>query len=213
MKEIWKDVEGYEGLYQVSNLGNVKSLKRKKWNGFNFIETTEKILKTSKSYKGYLRTRLYKDGKSKCFPTHRIVAQAFIPNPNNKPQVNHIDGDKTNNKAENLEWCTNAENQQHAIKTKLRKTKLGDVRPKKEKLRKDELLKKQKCILDKYRKLAIEKAKNKNSIKIVQTDKFNNFLNEFTSIKEAQEKTGITHIYEILKGERKNNSKYNFYYK
>ena len=101
--EIWKDIEGFEGLYQVSSLGKVKSL--------NFNHTKkEKILKHGSSKEGYLRVNLCKEGKVTTHTVHRLVAQAFIPNPDNKSQVNHKDEDKTNNKVENLEWVTNKEN-------------------------------------------------------------------------------------------------------
>lgn len=99
----WKDVEGYEGLYQVSDEGEVKSLK---YRGSN----KEYILSNRKVTKGYMQVILWKNRKSKTFMVHRLVAQAFIPNPNNYPQINHKDEDKTNNKVENLEWCTNEYN-------------------------------------------------------------------------------------------------------
>lgn len=98
--EIWRDIKDYEGLYQVSNLGRVKSLKYGK----------EKILKGYKYRGGYLRVDLYKERKVKHFPIHRLVASAFINNPNNLPQVNHKDEDKTNNCAENLEYCDSSYN-------------------------------------------------------------------------------------------------------
>lgn len=94
MIEIFKDIEGYED-YQISNLGNVKSLRFGK----------EKILKPVKDGKKYLCVVLYKQGKHKMCKVHRLVAQAFIPNPNNYQQVNHKDEDKTNNQVNNLEWC------------------------------------------------------------------------------------------------------------
>ncbi len=100
MLEIWKDIEGYEGLYQVSNLGNVKSLGN---GGSN--ASREKLLKTHKNQKGYLRVRLCKEGKTKNHLIHRLVAVEFIENPNNYSQLNHRDEDKTNNQVTNLEWC------------------------------------------------------------------------------------------------------------
>ena len=97
-KEIWKTINNYEGLYQVSNTGKVKSL--------NYNHTgREKILKNHKDKDGYLIVVLCKEGKQKTFKVHRLVAQAFIPNPNNLPQVNHKDENKQNNCVENIEWC------------------------------------------------------------------------------------------------------------
>lgn len=97
MQEIWKDIKGYEGKYQISNLGNVKSLN------YNKIGV-EKLLSFWKSK--YLYVNLYKNNKGKTFKVHTLVAEAFIPNPNNYPQVNHKDENKHNNCVNNLEWCT-----------------------------------------------------------------------------------------------------------
>lgn len=103
MKEEYKDIEGYIGLYQVSNMGRVKSLGNDK-------ASKEQILKPAKDKGGYLCVKLYKQGKIKFYFIHRLVAEAFIPNPNNLPQINHIDEDKTNNTISNLEWCTSKYN-------------------------------------------------------------------------------------------------------
>lgn len=105
IKEEWKDIEGYFGLYQISNLGNIKSLG----NG-NSNNSKEKILKTAKLKNNYLRVILSKDGKRKTHLVHRLVAEAFIPNPNNYEQINHRDEQKTNNASSNLEWCTPKQN-------------------------------------------------------------------------------------------------------
>ena len=93
MDEEWRDIEGYEGLYQVSNEGRVKSVRR------------NLILKPRDNNRGYLMVDLYNEGRMKHGQIHRLVANAFIENPNNLPQVNHKDEDKTNNMVENLEWC------------------------------------------------------------------------------------------------------------
>ena len=97
-KEEWRPVKGYEGLYEVSNFGRVKSL--------NYNHTgKEKILKPFKRKDGYLQVILCRNGKGKMFSVHRLVASAFLPNPNNLPQVNHKDEVKTNNCVSNLEFC------------------------------------------------------------------------------------------------------------
>jgi len=124
MKEEWKDIEGYEGLYQVSNLGNVKSLKRVivKKNGVS-LPIEEKILKPSIASHGYRVVVLANKGQLKQMLIHRLVAKAFVDNPNNYKEINHKDGNKLNNNISNLEWCTYTENLVHAYKTNLRKTK------------------------------------------------------------------------------------------
>ena len=103
MNEIWKPIVGYEGLYEVSNLGNVRSLN---YNGTGKIKILSCIIHND----GYYIVNLHKDGKQKTYKIHRLVAQAFIPNPDNKPEVNHINEDKTDNRACNLNWMTSKEN-------------------------------------------------------------------------------------------------------
>ena len=106
--EIWKDIQEYEGLYQISNYGRVKSLRDNKGN------YREKIIKSRPSKNGYIIINLSKNGKAKTFKIHRLVSIHFIPNPENKPQVNHKDGNKLNNSVSNLEWVTASENSLHA---------------------------------------------------------------------------------------------------
>ena len=119
MEEIWKDIKGFEGLYQISNYGRVKSLERiivKKNNLMQFIPQNIRI---NILIKGYYRVVFCKKGIKINMPVHRLVSMEFIPNPENKPFVNHKDGNKLNNCVENLEWCTSSENTIHAYNNNL----------------------------------------------------------------------------------------------
>lgn len=126
--EVWKDIIGYEGLYQVSNFGNVKSLDRivNKSNGVSYLRKG-KICTQSKSNLGYMTVGFTVNNKKVNKYVHRLVAEAFITNMNNYPQVNHIDCNKTNNRMYNLEWCTNSQNHIHASKNGLNKLHLHRV--------------------------------------------------------------------------------------
>ena len=114
-KEYWKPVVGYEGHYQVSNFGRVKSIKFGK----------ERILKPKKNKFGYLCINLYKNNIKKEYKVHRLVAEAFIDNPDNLPQVNHRDENKLNNNADNLEWCTHEYNINYGTRTERCSKKLS----------------------------------------------------------------------------------------
>lgn len=111
MEEIYVDIPNYEGHYQVSNYGNVKSLYFK--NKYGVIPNKEKIL-VPLIVRGYKRVMLSENGTKIQYSIHRLVAQAFIPNPSNKPCVNHKNGNKEDNRVENLEWCTYSENEIHS---------------------------------------------------------------------------------------------------
>lgn len=113
--EVWKDIKDYEGHYQVSNQGRVKSLKRVK----------EQILKPGRDKDGYLFVILYKNNKMKYCFIHRLVAQSFIPNPQNLPQVNHKNEDKTDNKVDNLEWCDSKYNNNYGTHIQRQAEKLS----------------------------------------------------------------------------------------
>ena len=112
--EVWKDIKGYEGRYQVSNMGRVKSLERKaSIKGDTKRTVQERILKPYTNHNGYWRVKLCSSKGQKGFFIHRLVCEAFHENPENKPCVNHIDENKANNEASNLEWCTYKENINH----------------------------------------------------------------------------------------------------
>lgn len=117
MTEIWKDITGYEGYFEVSSLGNFRSKDRyvpSRWGGLR--PYPGKDLKVETTIDGYQRITLMKDGVKTRYMCHRLVAQEFVPNLNNKPFVNHINGIKSDNRAENLEWCTQSENEIHSHK-------------------------------------------------------------------------------------------------
>lgn len=173
MKEIWKDIKNYEGLYQVSNLGRIKNIK------------TQKILKnyTSVKDKYYLKVSLYLNRKFKNFKVHRLVAQAFIPNPNNLPQVNHIDGNKSNNNVNNLEWCDNSHNVKEAYR-------LGLIKP--------------------THSGCFKKGQNKNQeLPIIQYDLDGNFIKQWASFTKAEKffrpnaKSISTNIHGVLNNKQK----------
>lgn len=176
--EIWKSIEEYDNKYLISNKGRVKSLYDK--NG----KKREHILKPRKKAI-YLYVNLYKNSKCKTKKIHRLVAKTFIPNPKNLPCVNHIDGDKHNNKVENLEWCTYSENTNKAIETGLFNKKV--------------LFKngKDNIMFDKHGK------EHHSSMPVLQYDLKNNFIKKWANIKEAQDNLKIFHISDCCKGKRK----------
>ena len=165
IREDWKDIEGFED-YTIDKKGNIYSKRKRKY------------LKQTINKFGYCKVTLQKDKYKKVFSVHRLVAQAFIPNPKNKPQVNHIDSNRQNNNVKNLEWVTAKENIQHALKNK-RFENMGIIN--------SERMKKSKLYLKGY-PLANEVTKKK----VAQYDKKNNLLNVYESISDASRNTGIT---------------------
>jgi hypothetical protein len=132
--EIWKDIKGYEGLYQVSNFGNVKRIL--------FINNIcskqkEKLLKININKFGRCLVHLYKNNIRKAKQVHRLVATAFIDNPKNLPQINHLDGNPQNNNITNLEWCTAKENMKHSYHSGLNKIREYNNQNKKSIIRND----------------------------------------------------------------------------
>lgn len=180
MEEIWKDIKGYEGIYQVSNLGNVKSL--------NFHrEKKEKLLKPKLTKDGYFETTLFKEGKCKFIRTHRLVAMAFIENPLNKKEINHKDGNKLNNNISNLEWVTSSENQKHAYKLGLQKVSGGAISNKK----------KVRCIeLNVVKESLNEMQRYLCELGFTKTTK----LNRLSSIVNSQNKKYLGFTFELVRG-------------
>jgi len=119
MKVLWKDINDYKGLYQISNTGLVKSLSRKVIGGNNIRTLKERILKHNVNKKGYKYVNLHRENNSLTVTIHRLVAVHFLPCSENELQVNHKDCNKLNNNVDNLEWCTPEENTKHAVKNSL----------------------------------------------------------------------------------------------
>ena len=178
MLEIWKDIVGYENLYQISNFGNVLSL--------NYANKHfPKILKTNRHKDGYQLVGLSKNGSKKFFTVHKLVAQAFIPNPQNKEQINHIDGNKANNHVDNLEWVTPKENVIHAFKTGLMpykyvgKSKSINIGKRYNGIYKSPIL-------------GMKGAKNPNHSAVLQYDLNSNLIKKWDCISDACRFYGIT---------------------
>ena len=168
--ELWKDIDGYEGLYQISNLGNVRSLNRKQRVGLinnRTITRKGKILKIQKNKYKYCYVFLSKNGNKKYSLVHRLVAIAFIPNPNNLPEVNHKNGIKSDNKLKNLEWISKSDNEKHAYLFLNKPRKSGNK--------------------GKYGK---ENSKSKIVLQI--NKETNEIINRFYGIGEAERITGIS---------------------
>lgn len=188
MEEIWKDIKDYEGLYQVSNLGRVKSLRY------------DRIMKLRTDYRGYLDVLISVKSKTKRYKVHRLVAEAFIPNPNNLPQVNHIDENKQNNNLTNLEWCTNEYNNHYGTVYKRRiKTRIKNME-------------------EGYNKSRRTKQSNYNlwtSRAISQFSLNKEFIKSYESMKDASKSLHIAsqNISECCRGKRKTAGGYIWKYK
>ena len=188
--EIWKPVRNYEGLYEVSNLGRVRSLERKVWNSGKgcYVTVPERILKAGKA-KGYLRVRLYKEGKVKNYYVHRLVGQEFLENPMGYTELNHLDEDKENNRADNLEFCSKSYNINYGTRNKRVAEKVSEKL--KGKKHSEEHNKKVSEKL-KGRKQTEEHIK-KRSKPVFSVNKESGLIMWWKSAKEAERCTGIDH--------------------
>ena len=171
MEEIWKEVENYQN-YEVSNLGNVRNKK------------TGRYLKPNITTCGYARARLYNKDGVKPIMIHRLVASAFLSNPDNKPEVNHMDGNKVNNSVTNLEWCTKSENMRHAVDTGLKKG------------------------------FALKGADNPMSKKVVMMDKSGEIIRMFPCAKSVERELGyfVSNIVNACNGKLKTSHGYRWAY-
>ena len=185
-KEIWKDIEGFEGLYQVSNMGRVKSLNYK-------MTGEERILKPVKIKNDYLQVTLSKEGKTKTYLLHRIVAKAFCENHMGYKEVNHKDQNKENNCANNLEFCSRKYNVNYGTRTERQAEKIRGKKQSEEHVRKR---------IEKHYK------------PVFGINKVNGLIAEFSSIMEASRALGINHsaICNCLKGKSKSCGGYVWYY-
>lgn len=184
MNEIWKDVEGYEGLYQVSNMGRIKGLPRIICDGKNI---KERIFSIKNSKGDYLRFNLINGRLRKTIYVHRIVAEHFLDRMDGKDCINHINGIKSDNRVDNLEWCSYSENNKHSF------DKLG---------RKPSFL----------GKFGVNHSCSKS---INQYDLYGNFISTYNSIQEAQKITGVLnqHISKVCKGKLKQTGGFIWKYK
>lgn len=192
MKEQWKPIEGTDGTYEVSNTGKIRSNNYLGHGG-------QRELSLAKDQKGYLRVRIYIAGIRKTVKVHREVAKAFIPNPDNKPEVNHKDGNKENNLVDNLEWSTSLENTLHAYKTGLKEKTRARCRE----------------MGITVGRAALDKAIEKKKTPIIATRLSDGAVFEYPSQAEAAAATGAfqANIHKVVSGKRKSTNGFAFAYK
>ena len=187
--EEWKAIPGYEGYYEASTYGNIRSVDRIlncPWG--KIYPAKGKYKKQSYGKDKYLFVCLSKENKHKSLPVHRLIAKTFIPNPNNKPQIDHIDGDKTNNRVDNLRWCTAKENNNNPI-TRKRKHEIiwSEDRNRKvsQGLMGHPVSEEARRKMSEYRKSTARKVR--------QFDLIGNLVNEWNNSHEAAESLGVRH--------------------
>ena len=199
MSEIWKDIPGFEGLYQVSNLGRVKSLPRGKQ--YPSRQTHNNIRKQHVKNVQYYQVNLSKGNKVTWISVHRLVAMAFIPNPDNLPCVNHKDENGFNNRVDNLEWCTYAYNARYGTAKQRQLETLKRVDPQN---------------LRSQKGLDTRKRNNRSNARkaVIQMDMNGNFLGRFLSLSDASRKTGsnLSSICNCCKGIRESSNNYKWKY-
>lgn len=201
MEEVWKDIKGYEGIYQISNYGRVYSL------------VSNRILKPSLSPKGYVRVRLCVDNIKTNHSIHRLVAEAFISNPDKKPCINHINTVRDDNRVENLEWCTYKENSNNPITVERYKNKTpwnkGKASSEETRLKQSESHRGKKLSEDTKRKIG-----DNSNKPVVQLSKDGVVIKIYNSINEASEEMGIERscISHCLGGRSKTSGGYRWVY-
>lgn len=210
MQEVWKDINGYDDLYQVSNLGRVKSLNNK---------CKEKILKNRKKKKGYEAVVLYKKCDKKEMLIHRLVAEAFISNPNNYPIVNHKDENPSNNHVSNLEWCTKIYNNTYGTAIERAKISRSWYKITDETKKKLSEANKGKVFSEEHKRKISKSKKEKNNPMYGRTGERNPMARKvvcvttgkiFNTASEGAEKMGtyVTHIIDCCRGKVKSSGKH-----
>lgn len=192
--ERWRDVNGFEGLYQVSNKGRVKSVERLINYSDDRIYQYQSVIKKTSFNKGYVYVNLSKNSVSKSYKIHRLVAEAFIPNPDNKPQVEHIDTHRDNNYVWNLRWVTPKENQNNVLTIKhLSESQKGEKNK----------------LYGKYGK------EHHSSKPVLQYDLDGNFIREWECAMQIERELGINHsnVAACCRGRMKSCNKNRFKYK
>ena len=207
MEEIWVDIEGYEDFYQVSNQGRIRSVEREIYKSNNTKQISKSYILKFEKGKGYNYVHLFKNGLRKRIAVHRLVAEAFIPNPENKPEVDHINTIRDDNRVENLRWVTRKENMENPLTKE--KLKSEETKKKRSESQKGKSKGKPKTQETK------DKIGKANSIKVVQLDKdTNELIKIWNSAKEAEREGGFANnnINKCCRGKYKTHKGYKWMY-